>query len=136
MERQAETENKSKLEMKEQRIGAERMSCFLMSGKKTSTFKPLKNELTSVQLGAYMNDCSKSEKVTSVSKVNPSLKNDRKRILKNSTSECPAKKQKFQCLLEFWGGGGPSSNELANIDRNNSTTEISFGPRLRRNPDY
>ena len=59
-------------------------------------------------------------KGTTASTVNPDLKNERKRLLKNSTSESPAKKQKFRCLLEFWGGG-PSSNVLANINTNMQT---------------
>ena len=54
-------------------------------------------------------------KGTTVSEVNPDLKNEEKGFLKNSTSESPAKKQKFKCLSEFWGGG-PSSNVLANIN--------------------
>ena len=53
--------------------------------------------------------------------MNPDLKNERKRLLKNSTSESPAKKQKFKCLLEFFGGRGPSSNVLANINTNMRT---------------
>ena len=98
MERQAENDNKSKLEIKEQQRGAERMSSFLMSGK-TSTSKSMENQLESVQLGACNNDFSNLVKGTSASKMNPGQKNDRKRILKNSTSESPAKKQKFKCML-------------------------------------
>ena len=105
MERQAANDNKSKFEMKEPRGGAQRISCFLMSGK-TSTSKTLqnvdvkqKNELPSVQPGTHTNDVSKSVKGTTASKVNPDLKNERKRLLKNSTSERLAKQHKFKCLL-------------------------------------
>ena len=40
MERQAADDQKTKLDIKEQRFGAQRISCFLMSGK-TSTSKTL-----------------------------------------------------------------------------------------------
>ena len=96
MERQAADDQKTKLEIKEQRIGAQRISCFLMSGK-TSTSKTLQNgdekqeneltciELQSVQPGTHINDLSKLVKETTASKVKPDPKNKRKRLLQNST---------------------------------------------------
>ena len=61
-------------------------------------------------------------KGTTASKVKPDPKSVQRRLLKNSTSESPAKKQKIKSLLEFWGGGGPSSNAPANIETNMQTT--------------
>ena len=92
MERQAANDHESKFEIKEQRIGAQRISCFLISGK-TSTSKTLRNvdvqqtneltciELQSVQLGMHRNDVSKSLKGPTVSKVKPDPKNELKRLL-------------------------------------------------------
>ena len=63
--------------------------------------------------------------------MKPDPKNERKRLLKNSTSESPAKKQKFKSLLEFLGGGGPSSNNVRTIPKQRLTSDLDQErPRL------
>ena len=64
-------------------------------------------------------------KGTNASKVKPDLKNERKRLLKNSTSESPAKKQKFKSLLEL------SSNNVRTLPQQRLTTDLDQErPRL------
>ena len=59
------------------------------------------------------------------SEVKPVGKDEQKRIIQNAPSDSPAKRQKFQTLLEFWGGGGQFKNDVSG---NFEDLEIDFGP--------
>ena len=56
--------------------------------------------------GVFTNNIS--DKRMHASEVKPVGKDEQKRIIQNAPSDSPAKRQKFQTLLEFWGGGGSS----------------------------
>ena len=59
------------------------------------------------------------------SEVKPVGKDEQKRIIQNAPSDSPAKKQKFQTLLEVLGGGGQFKNDVSG---NFEDLEIDFGP--------
>ena len=66
----------------------------------------------SIGKGTFKNKVGDIVEGIPVSEVKPGGKDEQKRLIYNASSDSPAKKQTFQSLLEFWGGGGQFKNDV------------------------